>query len=277
MVPSMAPPSGNMDQTRPDGGGCPPVGVRMTAAPTDGSKEGKTAAGRLVPAGARNGGGMDNGGPEEDMVPADVGGRTGTTATPAGNECKEQRHTQEKMDGGKDGGSEAGRAPPDEKERSGGVREYRGKITDFYNYTTNWKDEMQNGRRLQEHDRTRNENDDVGGSGGRNADTTVMKWKTMMSKPAKRVKLKVKTRSKPKKKFVRGAKSGIWEEQSGRANMGRTDSSQWNYLRNASLGATGNSHGSCQIQRCKGNQESNLSCNNHTIVKTIFLKRANKS
>ena len=56
------------------------------------------------------------------------------------------RDTQEKMDGGKDGGSEAGRAPTDEKERSGGVREYRGKITDFYVYTTKLKDGLRDGR-----------------------------------------------------------------------------------------------------------------------------------
>ena len=172
------------------------------------------------------------------------------------------------MGGGRDGGSEAGRAPTDEKERSGGVREYRGKITDFYNYTTNWKDEMQNGRRLQEHDRTRNENDDVGGSGGRNDDVTIMKWRQMMSKPAERVKSKLKTKFKPKKKLTRGAKSRIGEGLENKANWGKTDSSQLLLRRFFSPGERGNSRGSSDSQRCEGIQKFNLSFHNHITVKT---------
>ena len=120
------------------------------------------------------------------------------------------------------------------------------------------------------------ENDDVGGSGGRNDVATIMKWKRMMSTPASRVKTKFKSRSKPKKKFAGGAKSGNGKGLGIKANLGKTVSSHLSLRRSLSPEEMGNSRGSSNVQRCRGIQNFNLSYHNLRTVKTIFEK-GNKS
>ena len=85
---------------------------------------------------------------------------------------------------------------------------------------------MSNGRRTDEQNDFQTENEEVGGSGGINDDATITKWKVMMSAPTKRVKNKLKSRSKLSKRFKRGAKSGNGEELRIQAKLGKTVSSQ---------------------------------------------------
>ena len=203
-----------------------------------------------------------------------VGGDDGTNG--AGQETDRSTDAGGSQNGGANGmngngGSRDDGAP--EEIKGGGGQKGGGKITNYFNYKLKRKD-CDDSRDEDEGMVEGDEKDDVGGSGGRNAAATILKWKTMMSGTTKGALLKRKTRPKPMK---RGAKSGIREGHAGRAKLGKTDSSQWKFMDKTSPVEMGISLGSSRTQGYKGMQNFDLSCNIHNIVKTKYFDKGNKA
>ena len=61
----------------------------------------------------------------------------------------------------------------------------KGTITNYFDYVLKWKDGNGSSNGYKERVTKPTENDDVGGSGGRNTTATVLKWKTMMLRRTK--------------------------------------------------------------------------------------------
>ena len=148
----------------------------------------------------------------------------------------------------------------------------KGKITNYFNYTSSLRDGKCNAKRTDGKNELLSENEKVGGSGGKNDDATILKWRAMMAAPSKRVKPKTKSLSKPSKRLKRGAKSINGEGLGTQAKLGKTDSSQLELRRNLDPGVMGNSQGSSNRQGYAETKKNNSSYSNHCMYKTVFDK-----
>ena len=137
---------------------------------------------------------------------------------------------------------------------NGNGEKKRGKITDLNHYISNlkaWNDDARIGKVEHEND----DDDHVGGSGGRNGTTTIEKWRRLMDTKSDERRptssSKFKTAKKTIKKTSRGAKSGNGRELKRRVVKGKTVSSQVNIKEYFLSSVNGNSQGNWNFQRCQ--------------------------